>query len=216
MATTSPDNIYFPSATDQIAPLETVFATQASSVQTALSRRQRYDYVWANATARNNQTGMLTGATGIQADTLIEYVYMKDEWTPSPLLLSFTSTRSVNASSETDMTPWAFSGSLSNTASSKWHTVSTNLVTLNTPGVYSLSSRLSNINNSSTQLNGRNFVSLKVNGATLTRTHFSFEDSAIVSIPDIYLGAGTTIGSSVYQSTGGATSITATLNIARR
>lgn len=37
MATTTPDNIYYPTSGENVAPLETVFATQASSVQTALN-----------------------------------------------------------------------------------------------------------------------------------------------------------------------------------
>ncbi len=39
MATTSPDNIYYPTSATQIAPLETQFATLATSVQTALTGR---------------------------------------------------------------------------------------------------------------------------------------------------------------------------------
>lgn len=40
MATTSPDNIYYPTSSNQIAPLETVFSTLAASVQTALNAKQ--------------------------------------------------------------------------------------------------------------------------------------------------------------------------------
>jgi len=49
MATTTPDGIYYPVSTDQIAPLETVFSTLASSVQTALTARKTLTV--ANATA---------------------------------------------------------------------------------------------------------------------------------------------------------------------
>lgn len=41
-ANTSPDNIVYPVSTDQVAPLETVFATMASSIQTALSNQGKY------------------------------------------------------------------------------------------------------------------------------------------------------------------------------
>jgi hypothetical protein len=49
MATTSPDGIYYPISTTQIAPLETQFATLATSVQTALTARKFITV--ANATA---------------------------------------------------------------------------------------------------------------------------------------------------------------------
>jgi hypothetical protein len=38
-ANTTPDNITYPVSTDQVAPLETVFATMAASIQAALSAR---------------------------------------------------------------------------------------------------------------------------------------------------------------------------------
>lgn len=41
-ANTSPDNITYPVSTDQIAPLETVFATLATSVQLALTAQAKY------------------------------------------------------------------------------------------------------------------------------------------------------------------------------
>lgn len=41
MATTTPDGIYYPTSTTQIAPLETQFSTLATSVQTALTARKR-------------------------------------------------------------------------------------------------------------------------------------------------------------------------------
>jgi hypothetical protein len=41
-ANTTPDNIVYPVSTDQIAPLETVLATMASSMQTALSSQGKY------------------------------------------------------------------------------------------------------------------------------------------------------------------------------
>ena len=41
-ASTSPDNIVYPTSTDSFGPLETVFATLATSVQTALSATKTY------------------------------------------------------------------------------------------------------------------------------------------------------------------------------
>lgn len=83
MATTTPDSIYFPTANDQVAPLETVFATMASSVQTALTgTRAIYTYRWANTAARNAQVGMRAGDRGWQTDTSTEYIYLNNAWKP--------------------------------------------------------------------------------------------------------------------------------------
>lgn len=49
MATTTPDGIYYPTSTTQIAPLETQFSTLATSVQTALTNRKTITV--ANASA---------------------------------------------------------------------------------------------------------------------------------------------------------------------
>lgn len=83
MATTTPDSIYYPTANDTIAPLETVFATQASSVQSALTNsRAIYMYRWTNAAARSAQSGMRIGDRGWQIDTATEYIYQSTGWQP--------------------------------------------------------------------------------------------------------------------------------------
>lgn len=81
MATTTPDNIYYPQASDSIAPLETVFATMASSMQSALTNtRAKFYYRWADATARAATTGMRTGDEGFQVDTGVGYRYDGSTW----------------------------------------------------------------------------------------------------------------------------------------
>lgn len=81
MATTTPDSIYYPTATDSIAPLETVFATLASSVQTALTTtRSIKSYRWANTAARNAQAGMARNDRGYQADNDTLYTYNGSSW----------------------------------------------------------------------------------------------------------------------------------------
>lgn len=53
-ANTSPDNITYPVSTDQVAPLETVFATMATSVQNAFdASRRNFSAVVADLAARN-------------------------------------------------------------------------------------------------------------------------------------------------------------------
>lgn len=87
-AYTSPDNIQYPVSTDQVAPLETVFANLAQSTQNALTsvgdqvnnQLQIHTFRWANATERAAQTGMQAGDKGYQVDTATEYVYTGSAW----------------------------------------------------------------------------------------------------------------------------------------
>lgn len=91
-ANTSPDNIEYPVSTDPVAPLETVFANMASSVQDAFdgfridwnnfeNNRAIQTFRWADATARNAQTGMVAGDVGYQVDTGVQYRYIGAVWT---------------------------------------------------------------------------------------------------------------------------------------
>lgn len=73
MATTSPDNIYYPTSTTGVAPLETQFSTLAASVQTALNSKQsaidgldtRLDAVEADASKLDKlPRAVATGSVG--------------------------------------------------------------------------------------------------------------------------------------------------------
>lgn len=75
MATTTNYSIYYPLASDSIAPLNTAFSTLASSVDTALTTNltpiagkvQTYLYSVANTTALNALTGMVNGSMAFVA-----------------------------------------------------------------------------------------------------------------------------------------------------
>lgn len=90
-AYTSPDNIQYPVSTDQVAPLETVFANMAQSTQNAFdgfridwndfeANRAIQTFRWADATARAAQTGMQAGDRGYQIDTGVDYSYNGTTW----------------------------------------------------------------------------------------------------------------------------------------
>jgi hypothetical protein len=81
MALTTPDSIYYPDSTSQIAPLETHFAQMANSVQTALAVKQTYIPTIAGITLGN---GTLT-ATSARSGLIIS-----DE-----IVITFGSTTSV-------------------------------------------------------------------------------------------------------------------------
>lgn len=79
MATSSPDNIFYRTGTDTFSDAAES-STQASSIQNALNLRQSYSFIWANATARGAQTGMVQGSTGYQIDTSSAYIFDNAAW----------------------------------------------------------------------------------------------------------------------------------------
>lgn len=82
---TTPDGIAYLTTGSAVNPV-TESSTQASSVQTALSLRPFYNYVWANAAGRTGQTGMRPGDLGFQSDTGVAYQYVNatSGWSSSP------------------------------------------------------------------------------------------------------------------------------------
>jgi hypothetical protein len=82
-ANTSPDNIQFPTAGDQVAPLNTVFQNLAETTQTALAPRASFSYRWADAAARTAQAGMRNGDQGYQIDTGLWYERIAAAWVRS-------------------------------------------------------------------------------------------------------------------------------------
>lgn len=72
-ASTSPDNIIYPVSTDAFGPLETAFATMATSIQTALNSTKTYRTADLNSLAAI--TGMATGslASVIEGGAIFAY-----------------------------------------------------------------------------------------------------------------------------------------------
>lgn len=91
MATTTNYNIFYPVATDSIAPLHTAFSTLATSVDTALSdpdtgltginsHLENYHYTVANDALRAAITGMTPGSRCFVTGTKGEWVYDGTAW----------------------------------------------------------------------------------------------------------------------------------------
>jgi hypothetical protein len=79
MPVTTPDSIFYRN-TATPAALETESATQASSIQAALTSRGQHRYRWADTAARNAQTGMSIDDHGYQIDTGATYRYNGSAW----------------------------------------------------------------------------------------------------------------------------------------
>lgn len=108
--TTTPDGIAYLTSGSAVNPV-TESSTQASSVQTALSLRPFYSYVWANAAGRTGQTGMRPGDLGFQADTGVAYQYINSTngWLTSPTGVGKIYVGSTSVTSFT-ATPYAVTG----------------------------------------------------------------------------------------------------------
>jgi len=88
MATTTPYSIYYPVASDSVAPLHTAFSTLADSVNTALNTyvapltasQQNGSYTVASVAAMNALTGMAIGSTAYVTATKAFYQYSGTAW----------------------------------------------------------------------------------------------------------------------------------------
>lgn len=80
MATvTTPDNIAADDDSDAYDPAG-AYATLQTSVQAALSKRENYTFLWADAAARTAETDMVTMSLGFQQDTKTTYIYNGTAW----------------------------------------------------------------------------------------------------------------------------------------
>lgn len=115
--------------------------TQGASVQSALSKRERFDFVWANSAERTGQTGMVQGSRGYQIDTKTEYLYDNSNWR---LALSYGeynqgSPQSIPNAVETSLTGLTIVPTSSTDSTFVSVNSVTGAITIVTPGVYSLS-----------------------------------------------------------------------------
>lgn len=135
MGTTSPDNIFFP---DTSTPWATTsdFSVNASSVQTALNFRQRYEFVWATSTQRTAQAGMRVGDTGFQLDTKSEYIYDTGGWRLKFSYVEYSGSGSVTTS--TYVAPVLSVNSGNSTDTTFTSNPSAGVITFAQPGIYSI------------------------------------------------------------------------------
>lgn len=137
---TSPDNIAAWTNQDP-ASIVQESQTQAASIQAALAKRQRYDYVWPTSAERTAQTGMTQGSRGYQVDTKTEYLYDNSNWR---LAVSYgewsrVSGFSVPNASETTLTGLSIDTGLSTDTTFVTVNSGTGVITLVNPGVYAMS-----------------------------------------------------------------------------
>lgn len=134
---TTPDNINKWTNTDPTSLVQ-MSQSMGDSVQTALNKRERYNYVWPTVSEQNAETGMVQGSTGYQVDIKTEYIYDNGAWRPTLAYAEF-------ASASTSVINSAFVNfgnlTIDNTysTSTTFAVASTNSITLVDPGIYSIS-----------------------------------------------------------------------------
>lgn len=134
---TSPDNIAKWTLADPSSIVQ-ASQTQGDSVQTALDKRQRYDYVWANAAARTAQTGMVQSSRGYQTDTKSEYIYDNSNWR---LAVSYAEYTAAGQSIPNNVYTGVLNLAIDSGAStdSTFTSISSNVLTIVNPGIYAMS-----------------------------------------------------------------------------
>lgn len=211
MATTTPDSIFYRTGVDTFSDAAES-ASQASSVQNALSLRQGYNFVWANSTARTGQTGMTQGSTGYQVDTKTPYIYDNSAWRLQTSYSEWVQTvQSVATGVFTQPTTMTYQSGTSTDAT--FVSVTGGNITIAQPGIYAMS-WVANIATATTT----SFIDITSDVAhtqILAISPFTF-DVAQANIPFIRITAANTILYLwVRHQTGAAANMTSTFRIGR-
>jgi hypothetical protein len=213
MPSTSPDNIYYPdinAAQNQPAYM----GTHATSVQTALSLRQRYSFIWANDAARLAQTGMTEGSIAYQVDSKTEYQYENGIWRLGTPHVEFTSSASIPNASPT--LAGVFSVDNTRTSAPTMATPFSNgVINVSLPGIYAISTRtlLGAAATNRTFIEGFDDTA----GLGLSRVSIGVgEDEGTLSVPNAYIIVpNTRLRFNVFQQTGGTRTVSTRLRITR-
>lgn len=192
--------------------------TQGDSIELALSKRERFDFVWANSAERTAQTGMVQGSRGYQVDTKSEYLYDSSAWRLAIPYAEFT----VAAKS----IPNAVYTAAGNLTEVTANTTDTNLITEGTngvftivnPGVYGFSVYATS--DSGAGLPGQSHMVVSTAalslGTQITRGYFSGGRDAMVAMPFYRVTASNTVlYMSIYQEHASAQNVSAILRIGR-
>lgn len=189
--------------------------TQGDSVQTALLKRMRYDYVWPTSTERTAQTGMVQGSRGYQVDTKTEYLYDNSAWRLALPHAEFTASKSIANATVTTVGTFTYDSSAS--SSSNFITIGADGILIAvSPGVYAIST----LSSQGPVMTGRSFLDLALSSddsQIIQRVSINVaEDKGSISMPNLRLtAANTSIWFKVYQSSGGSATVGTRVRISR-
>lgn len=136
MQLTSPDNIVKWTGSDPGSIVQES-QSQGDSIQAALNKRERFDYVWPTSAERVAETGMVQGSRGYQVDVKSEWIYDNSNWRLSTsYIVANGSTGAIATATAAGTWNWTVDSSIS---------TDTNFVAFNPtnfvialPGVYSI------------------------------------------------------------------------------
>lgn len=134
---TSPDGIVKWTFEDP-ASIPGASQAQGDSVQLALDKRQRYDFVWANSAGRTSQLGMVQGSRGYQSDTKSEYLYDNSTWRLAVPYALFSGSYSMTNGAWTSTVPSIDAGVSTDTTFVTTGTATYAYLNFVNPGVYAI------------------------------------------------------------------------------
>lgn len=202
MPTTSPDNISYPDI-NTVQDQPAYMGAHASSVQAALSMRQRYTYVWANDAARAAATGMTAGSLGYQLDTKTEYKYENGSWRLATAYVEYD-TSNVTIPNATYVQPPFTLNAANSTSTTFTSYVSPGIITITDPGIYAFSWYFE----MSVPFNGSTFIAISNAVAGQGGTQFYavnpfVANVATAAVPFLkFPGANTRVYFALYQTSG--------------
>lgn len=165
-------------------------ALQAANLANLMGNRERFDYDWANAAARNAQTGMTQGSRGYQRDTRAEWIFDLGGWRLALAHVELTASRQVQFNA-VQYFVGAFSiDSAASTDTSLVTTPSEGTIRFVNSGVYALSST-TRLRRGDTwePATGRTFLNLSVFPDIediIQRTSIAAgEDTGSLSVPNV-------------------------------
>lgn len=194
-STTTPDNIVVWTTADPTSVVAES-QTQATSIQAAFDKRQRYDFVWDDSADRTAQTGMVQGSRGYQIDTATEYMYDNSNWRLFTPHIEFTASKGSFANGVVTLVG---NFSLDNTPTTDANLAvpgGDGIITIARPGLYAVSS-LSRMNSTgSNPATGRTFLDFALSSddsALVQRVSIATgEDTGSITMPNLRITAANT------------------------
>ncbi len=216
--TTSPDLLKKWTVSDPPSLIQ--MSTQlADSMQTALNKRERYDFVWEDAAERTAQTGMVQGSRGYQVDTESDYLYDGGVWLLARAHAQYTfSGQSIPNFTVSYVGALTFSSanSTSTTMTSTSTSPQSGQVIFSQPGVYAYSCTMS----LSAGMTSRCFLELVNDSLSVVYCRTSIvvgEDGGTLAFPNLrILGGPESVHQRVYhQNSGTLTVASGTIRVTR-
>lgn len=210
---TSPDSIVQWTNSDP-ASLVAESEAQAASIQAALLKRMRFDFVWADATERAAQTGMVQGSRGYQIDSRSEYLYDNSTWRLAIPHAEFTASKSVASGGSDSTLVGTFSLVGASTSDSTFAVPNGDgTIRLVNPGLYSFSA---NLDFQTPTMTTRTFAEFRTGGIFLSRESIINESLASPVLPNLWIESSNfDISVRAYQASGGSRTVDTRLRVTR-